>query len=491
MIRVLSVTSECAPLVKTGGLADVAGALPAGLAPLGCDMRTLLPGYPVVMAKLGPAQPEKAKAEPVAKIADLFGGPARILAASVSGLDMLILDAPHLYDRAGGLYMDAEGKDWPDNAERFAALSYAAAHLAAQPEGAGGWRPDIVHGHDWQAGLVPEYLAALGCSVPFVLTVHNVAFHGNVDAARLESLRLDAWRFTPEHFEFWGRISALKAGLTGADKITTVSHTYAEELLTPAFGMGMEGVLRDRKNDLVGIVNGIDKQVWNPATDPAISPYSTAKGKAANKKALRAEFGLPARSDGPLCVLVSRLTDQKGIDLLLEALPALLDRGGQLALLGSGDAALEVALLQLAAEHREVAVKIGYDEALSHRMMAGGDAILVPSRFEPCGLTQLYGLRYGTVPLVTLTGGLADTVINASPAALAQGVATGVQVFPVTADALAGGLARLCDLYKTPKVWASLQRNGMKQPVGWDASAKEYSALYRGLVGEQMSDRTE
>lgn len=471
MIRVLSVASECAPLVKTGGLADVAGALPAALAPLGVEMRTLLPGYRAVTGKLG-------KTKTVETFKDLFGGPAKILSARVAGLDLLILDAPHLFDRDGGIYLDAEGRDWPDNAERFAALAYAAAHVAQT--GAGGWVPDIVHGHDWQAGLVPEYLVALGCAVPFVFTIHNIAFHGNVPASRMASLRLDNWRFTTEHFEFWGQISALKAGLTGAAKITTVSQTYADELLTPAFGMGMEGVLRHRRDDLSGIVNGIDGTVWNPATDPAITPYTTPKGKAANKKALQAEFGL-GQAQGPLCVLVSRLSDQKGIDLLLQALPALLDRGGQLALLGSGDPALEVALLERAAGHPNVAVKIGYDEDLSHRMIAGGDAILVPSRFEPCGLTQLYGLCYGTVPLVTLTGGLADTVINASPAALARGVATGVQVYPITADALAGGLARLCGLYADRKTWASLQRNAMKQPVGWDASAGDYHALYRAL----------
>lgn len=472
MINILSVTSECAPLVKTGGLADVAGALPAALAPLGCAMRTLLPGYPAVMGKIS-------KGKTVAKIDDLFGGPARVVAAKIAGLDLLVVDAPHLYDRTGGIYLNAEGDDWPDNPERFAALCDVAAHLAHH--GADGWRPDLVHGHDWQAGLIPEYLAALGCDTPFIFTIHNIAFHGNTDAERLAALRLDPWRFTPERFEFWGQISALKAGLTGAAKITTVSQTYADELLTPAFGMGMEGVLRHRQADLTGIVNGIDTAVWNPATDPSIANFTTPDGKIVSKDALRSEFGLPA-SDGPLCVLISRLTDQKGIDLLLSALPALLDRGGQLALLGSGHPALELALLQCAATEDNVAVRIGYDESLSHRMIAGGDAILVPSRFEPCGLTQLYGLRYGTVPLVALTGGLADTVINASPAARAVGVATGVQFYPVTADALAGALSRLCDLYEDRDTWASLQRNAMAQPVGWDASARAYCALYAGVL---------
>lgn len=472
MTQTLFVVSECAPLIKTGGLADVAGALPGALADYGDEVRTLLPGYRAVMGKLG-------KTKVVEKFPDLFGGPAKLLACAVAGLDLLVVDAPHLYDRDGGIYVDAAGRDWPDNPERFAALCYVAATLAVS--GAGGWRPNIVHGHDWQAGLTPEYMQALGATVPFVFTIHNIAFHGNLPADRLGALRLDPARFTADHFEFWGQISALKAGLTGAAKITTVSRTYAEELLTPEFGMGMDGVLRYRQSDLVGIVNGIDEGIWNPATDPDITPYKSAAGKAANKKALQKIFGL-GQSKGPLCVLVSRLTEQKGIDLLLGALPELLDRGGQLALLGSGDPRLEVALHEAAAGHPNVSVKIGYDEALSHQMVAGGDAILVPSRFEPCGLTQLYGLRYGTLPLVALTGGLADTVINASPASLASGVATGVQFFPVTTQALGNAFVRLCDLYADQKTWKTMQRNAMKQPVGWETSAADYHAIYASLT---------
>ncbi|MEM7710110.1 MAG: glycogen synthase GlgA [Pseudomonadota bacterium] len=468
MMRVLSVASECAPLVKTGGLADVVGALPGALMDLGCEMRTLLPGYPSVMAAVGAGKT-------VARFDDLFGGPAEVMAAKTAGLDLLVLVADHLYDRPGGPYLDATGQDWPDNAERFAALSWAAAEIGA--DGAGGWRPDVVHGHDWQAGLVPEYLHARDADVPFVFTIHNVAFHGNAPGEKRPVLRLDPWRFTPERYEFWGQISALKAGLTGADRITTVSRTYAEELMTPEFGMGMDGVLRERRRDLVGIVNGIDTEVWNPATDPAITTYDTPRGKVPNTAALRDEFGL-APADGPLCVLVSRLSHQKGIDLLLDALPALTERGGQLALLGSGDPGLEAALKSRADADPNVAVRIGYDETLSHRMIAGGDAILVPSRFEPCGLTQLYGLRYGTVPLVALTGGLADTIINASPAALATGVATGVQFNPVNARALSNAFARLCDLHRQPKVWNTLRQNGMKQPVGWATSARAYHDLY-------------
>lgn len=468
MTNVLFVVSECAPLVKTGGLADVAGALPAALAEHGIAVRVLLPGYRTVMAQLG-------KTKVVAKHKALFGGPAKVLACTVAGIDLLILDAPHLYDRDGSIYGDATGHDWPDNPERFAALCKAGAMIAA--DGVDGWTPDIVHGHDWQSGLTPEYLNTLSPKTPFVFTIHNIAFHGNAKASKLKALGLDLARFTSENFEFWGQISALKAGLVGAAKINTVSQTYAEELLTPEFGIGMDGVLQSRQADLSGIVNGIDLDAWNPETDPNITPYKTPTGKAANKKALRKTFGLGA-AKGPLCVLVSRLTEQKGIDLLLEALPSLMDQGGQLALLGSGDPRLEVALLEAADTYKNLSVKIGYDEALSHQMMAGGDVILVPSRFEPCGLTQLYGLRHGTLPLVALTGGLADTVINASPAALAQGVATGIQFSPVTSQALSNAFVRLAGLFADKKVWKAMQRNAMRQPVGWETSATAYRDMY-------------
>ena len=473
MTAVLSVASECAPLVKTGGLADVVGALPAALAAEGVVMRTLLPGYPAVMkALLGP--------KIVLTDPDLFGGPARLLAGKAAGLDLLVLDAPHLYDRAGSIYLGPDGKDWPDNPERFAALSWIAALIGK--DGIAGWKPDVIHAHDWQAGFVPEYLHMMGGSgkTGTILTIHNIAFHGLAELGKLPILRLPRARFSRDGFEFWGRISALKAGLMGADRLTTVSPTYAAELMRDEFGMGLDGVMRARRGVLTGILNGIDENAWNPATDPAVIPYKTAAGKAANKAALRAEFGLND-AQGPLCIVISRLTEQKGLDLLLETLPLLLQRGGQLALLGSGDKAMEDAFRN-AARDTNVGVKIGYDETLSHRMMAGADAILVPSRFEPCGLTQLYGLRYGTIPVVALTGGLADTVIHASPAALGVGVATGVQFHPVTADGLAGAIDQVCTLYGQTETWAEMQANAMAQPVGWGRSAHTYAALYRDVT---------
>ncbi|MEO0676959.1 MAG: glycogen synthase GlgA [Pseudomonadota bacterium] len=472
-MKVLSVTSECVPFVKTGGLADVAGALPGALKSAGIEMRTLLPGYPAVMARL--KEPKK-----VFERTELYGAAAWVLAETVDGIDLLVLDAPHLYNRAGSIYLDEDGKDWPDNPKRYAALSRVATDIA---HGAiGNWIPKIVHAHDWQGALAPYYISRSEAAerVATVLTIHNIAFQGLAHGDLAAELGIEAWDYSPDIAEYWGQVSALKAGLNTATKLTTVSPTYAEELMRPDFGMGMEGVLIKRRGDLLGILNGIDTHLWNPEADPEIHPYKSPRGKAKNKAALREEFDLP-ETEGPLCVLISRMTEQKGLDLLLEALPALIEAGGQLALLGSGDAKLEAAF---AAASREagIGVKIGYDEKLAHLMVAGGDAILVPSRFEPCGLTQLMGLAYGTPPLVALTGGLADTVIPATPATMAKGVATGLQFSPVTADALRNALLKLCHLYADQKAWSKIQRNAMAHPVGWETSAQAYADLYRSIA---------
>ncbi|MFC4733411.1 glycogen synthase GlgA [Salipiger abyssi] len=467
MTRVLSVASECVPLIKTGGLADVAGALPAALAPHGVEMRTLLPGYPPVMQAI-------TRNHQVAEWDDLFGGFARVFRGKLGEQVVYALDAPHLYDRDGGPYIDAQGRDWPDNPERFAALSSAAAMIAA--DGIEGWAPQVLHCHDWQAGFAPLYLRELGAGdrVASLMTIHNIAFQGITRASMISTLGLPRSGFNEKGYEFWNNISALKAGLVYADKLSTVSPTYASELMTEEFGNGLDGLLRERQEDLVGILNGIDEALWTP-------PYKTPVGKAKHRAALREELGLPDWP-GPVCVLISRLTSQKGLDILLQALPALLDRGGQLALLGTGERELERAFMAYAEAHPGVAVTIGYDEALARRLVAGGDAILVPSRFEPCGLTQLYGLRYGTLPLVALTGGLADTVINASPAGLAAGAATGLQFHPVTAQALAQALMKLVKLYEDRATWTKMMKNAMAAPVSWEHSAADYATLYREMV---------
>ncbi|RUS60494.1 glycogen synthase GlgA [Pseudorhodobacter sp. E13] len=472
MGRVLSVASECVPLLKTGGLADVVGALPGALAAQGWEMRVLMPGYRAVMAR-AEGWPE------LWSTPDLFGGPGRVLAGEVAGISMLLLEAPHLYDREGGPY-SGPGGDWPDNDMRFAALSWAGAAIA-QEGLTDGWRPDLLHAHDWQAGYAPAYLAYAGSSLPTVLTIHNIAFQGFSPVSQLYALRLPPEQFYPDALEYFGGLSSLKAGLVTASKITTVSPSYAGELARAEYGMGLQGVIAARAADVTGILNGVDTAIWSP--DLGDNPYSAArpKGKAKARAALCAELGLDV--PGPLAIVVSRLTDQKGIDLIPQVADRFIAAGGGLAVLGNGDPGLEAQLRDLAARHPgRVAVRIGYDEAFSQRLFAGGDAVLVPSRFEPCGLTQMYGLRFGTLPVVAAVGGLADTVITANPVALAAGVATGLTFHPTDAQAFGLALQRLIDLYADQNLWAQMMRNAMRQKLDWEASAARYAALYAGLV---------
>jgi starch synthase len=477
MRRVLSVASECAPLVKTGGLADVVGALPAALAGQGWQMRVLIPAYPGLADRLAaPAELWSARS--------LFGAPARILAGQAAGLDLLLLDAPHLFARDGGPYSGPSG-DWPDNPERFAALCNAAAEIARGGL-SDGWCPEILHAHDWQGGLAPAYLryGRVGADVRSVITIHNIAFQGIAPASRLGALGLPRDAFTPDQLEYYGQISTLKAGLVTADAITTVSPTYAAELMRPEFGMGLQGVIAARADRVSGILNGVDTAIWSPEADADIIPYTarTLPKKAVNRARLIEDFGL-GEVPGPLAIVVSRLTHQKGIDLMPQVLPDFVAAGGGLAVLGSGDPALEEVMRAAAASFPgRVGVRIGYDESLSHRMFAGGDAVLVPSRFEPCGLTQMYGLRYGTLPVVAATGGLADTVVTANPMALAAGAATGLTFHPTDALALSQALRRLCQLHADRALWTRMRKTAMKQPVGWEASSAAYAALYEGLT---------
>lgn len=488
-LRVLSVASEAVPLVKTGGLADVAGALPAAVAPHGIETTTLLPGYPSVLAAVTPA---RGKARAVHQWDSLLGVPARLLAGSLDGVHpLLVLDAPALYAREGAPYGDAAGHDWADNWQRFAALGRAAADLAGgamvrrgKPQGF-----DLVHAHDWQAAMACAYLryAPFGeRRVPSVVTIHNMAFQGWFGVEVFPRLDLPPEAWSIDGVEYHGGVSLLKAGLASANAITTVSPTYAREIRSARFGMGLEGLIAARGDAVHGILNGIDTAVWNPATDAALTaPYRhlNLARRTANKRALEAEFGID-EDDGPLFIVVSRLTWQKGMDVLLEALDHLVGIGARLVLLGSGDLAMERDFHAAAARHPgRIGVRIGYDEALSHRMQGGGDAILVPSRFEPCGLTQLYGLAYGCLPVVSRTGGLADTVIDANPAALAAGCATGVQFDGVDYDNLSAALTRAVALYRQPSTWQRLQKNAMAADFSWTASGGAYAGLYRALTG--------
>ena len=476
-MNVLFVASECVPFIKTGGLADVMGAVPKALAAAGTEVKVLIPAYPALHGLAGGGRTIKLHD-------DLFGGTAEVKAVNSEGLDVLLLVAPHLYDRDGNIYLGPDGNDWSDNHLRFAALAYAGAELAI--DGADGWTPDVVNVHDWQAGLLPAYLSQSGrSSPPVVMTIHNIAFQGLFDASELANLKLKAEMFAADAVEYYGKISFLKAGLALSDRITTVSPSYACELLTPEFGMGLDGLLRERRSDMDGILNGIDLETWDPETDPhLVENYSarSLKRKEANKREIEARFGLQRR-DGPLFCVVSRLTSQKGLDMLLECLPDLAAEGASLALLGSGDSALERQFTAASSRHPgQVGVMIGYDEPLAHLLLAGSDGILIPSRFEPCGLTQLYGLRYGTLPVAARTGGLADTIIDANEAALAAQCATGFQFAPINATMLEQAIARACAVYRQPRVWSAMMRRAMRQPVGWEASAAAYEAIYRSLI---------
>ncbi|WP_020401412.1 glycogen synthase GlgA [Kordiimonas gwangyangensis] len=477
--RVLFVASECFPLIKTGGLADVIGALPLALSTEGFDAHVLLPAFPAVKAAA-------ASRRKFADLEDLFGGSATIYkATSSNGLKLFLLDAPHLFDVEGNPYQGPDGKDRADNFRRFAALAYAGAELAAGNI-SDKFTADVLHAHDWQAGLTAAYLKAAGnTAVKTVFTIHNLAFQGLFPKAAFASLGLPATMFSPEGFEYWDQVSFLKAGIVYSDWVTTVSPTYAFEIQTDDGGMGLGGLLKSRNNKLSGIRNGIDTLIWDPASDDALPHSFSARalaGKAKNKAALQREFGLEENPDAPLFCVVSRLTEQKGLDLLAGAIPHIAGNGGQLAVLGSGEKSLEGVFQNAAIKYKgAVGVRIGYDEPLAHRLQAGADAIFVPSRFEPCGLTQLCALRYGTVPIVARVGGLADTIVDANEAALMAGAGNGVQFSPVNFDMLTGAIDRFFSLYRDPAVFAALRQRAMKQDVSWALPAKDYASIYTRL----------
>lgn len=475
-MRVLYVSTEVFPALKTGGLADVNGALPAALARLGADVRLLLPGFPQLLAAL------QGRA-PVADLGPAFGAPAAsLIRGTLNGVTVYLIDAPHYYARGGNPYTTADGVDWPDNHLRFALLGAIAARLGDRSLPVeDDWLPDIVHGHDWHAGLVPAYVAARGGERPgTVFTIHNLSFQGLFPAETFGALQLPAHFFAIEGLEFYGKVNFMKAGIHFADRVTTVSPTYAREIQTPEQGCGLDGLLRSRAGVVSGILNGVDPAEWNPASDRRIAARYDCRhpeGKARCRAALQEELGLATDATGPIVGVVSRLTTQKGLDLLLGALARLLAGGGQLALLGSGALDLERGFVAAAAAHpRAVAVRIGYDEGLAHRIVAGADVIAVPSRFEPCGLTQMYGLAYATLPLVRKVGGLADTVRDA---ALAGG--TGFVFEPASVEAMTRGIDRVIAGWKDQRHWAQLKEAAMRSDFSWEPSARRYLELYRGL----------
>ncbi|MFM2079248.1 MAG: glycogen synthase GlgA [Actinomycetota bacterium] len=483
-MKILFVTPECYPLVKTGGLADVAGALPLALGPLGVDAEVLMPGYPGVREQLRGTRV-------VAALPGLFGGDGTLVhGTTAQGLSVLLVEAAHLFDRKGGPYLGPDGRDWPDNHLRFGALSWVGAQLALGR--LADRRPDLVHLHDWQAALTAAFLRFDrdgAAAPPTVLTIHNLAFQGLFEPGVRRAVHLPVEAMHVDGMEYWGKLSFLKAGIQWCTHLSTVSPTYAREILTPDGGMGFDGLLRLRAHELTGIVNGIDTGVWDPETDPHLAaPYSSRRltGKAKNTAALQHELGLPVRADVPVLAVVSRLTEQKGLDLLLAALPRILATGAQLVVLGTGDPVLEDGFRVAALDHPEqVAAVIGFDEALSHRIQAGSHAMLVPSRFEPCGLTQLYGLRYGSLPVVARVGGLADTVVDANDTALRDGVATGVQFSPVEADPLAVAIERTVELFHDKAAWLRTQKRAMGRDVGWGTRAGQYESLYAKVLAQR------
>jgi starch synthase len=477
-LRVLSVASEMSPLVKTGGLADVVGALPSALAAEGVEMRTLLPAYPQVLKALAPG-------ETVLVLDALFGGPARVQKGRVGDAIVYVLVAPHLYARDGGVYTNARGVDYPDNAFRFAALAFAGARIA---QGAlAEFQPNVLHAHDWQSALAPAYLHYSGKKRPAtIVTVHNIAFQGKFPKELLAALHLPAKAYRIDGVEYYGGIGFLKAGLQLCDRITTVSPSYALEIETSEFGMGLEGLLRARADVTSGILNGVEENVWDPATDTRIETRydaATLDSRARNRAALQKRMGLDPDPEAFLLGVVSRMSWQKGHDMLLEVLPPLMTRHTQLAFIGTGEKPLEEGFLAARARWGgRVGVEIGYSEDMAHLIQAGVDAFLVPSRFEPCGLTQLYALRYGAVPIVSRVGGLKDTIVDANEMALLSGVATGLQFSPPTPDALDIALRQAERLFRDKATWRRLQINGMNTDVSWRHPARHYAALYREAV---------
>lgn len=473
--RILHVASEAYPLIKTGGLADVVGALPLALDAIGAVQSTVfLPGFPAVLEGL-------IDAKTYGKTTALDGSPVRLVSGRTqTGLSVIAVECDPLFGYAGNPYLNADGTERAGNGLAFASFSKLAAEVAMGLSRRKGF--DVLHAHDWQAGLAAAYLRVAGADIRTIFTIHNLAFQGLFPRALLSDIDLPDAVFHEDGLEYWGQLSFIKSGLVYSDWITTVSPTYALEIQMDDSGMGFAGLLRKRSNRLRGILNGVDHTVWNPETDAEIAaPFSATHRahKVKNKRALQKTLGLSPVASGPLFTIISRLTGQKGLDLVPDLLDGIVARGGQMALLGSGDSAIEQAFLAAQSRHPDhISITIGYDEPFAHQLQAGSDAILIPSRFEPCGLTQLCAMRYGTIPVTSRVGGLMDTVIGATPATLASGAATGVTFHPVGPHMLWAAIDQTLSLYASTAVWDAMVDRAMAQDFGWTLPAQDYLALY-------------
>ncbi len=480
--KILFAASEAQPLIKTGGLADVAGSLPKALGALGLDVRLVLPAYPQAVER----------AIPLETVATLkitgIPEPVRILEQKMEGkIHVYLIDAPSMFSRPGNPYTEASGRPWGDNAQRFAMFSRVVARMAMGQAGLG-WSPDVVHCNDWQTGLVPALLAQEWDRPATVFTIHNLSYQGTFDQSTFGQLMLPQQLWSHEGLEFHGQLSFIKGGLVFADWITTVSHTYAQEIRSSEFGYGLEGLLEYRANRLTGVLNGIDYQIWNPATDQHIEHNYAADSftkKRENKLSLQRELGLEENPDAMLFGNIGRLVEQKGIDMIIDILPHMMQQQDiQMVILGSGEQHLEQSLETVAQKYPgRCVVRVGYDEHLAHRIEAGCDCFLMPSRFEPCGLNQLYSLRYGTVPIVTRTGGLADTVTNLEPSSMLDDTASGFVAERTDANSLLDAVNRAIEYYRRPgQWWKKLAMHGMQQDYSWDSSAAHYLEIYAKAI---------
>ncbi len=478
---ILFASSEAHPLIKTGGLADVSGSLPRAIRNSKQEIRLILPAYPAAVAGAG-------SLKTVATL-DLPGAnqPVRLLQGRLphTRVRLYLVDCPQYFDRDGGPYSTPEGPDWPDNADRFALFARAVCAVAMNRAGLD-WQPQLVHCNDWQTGLVPALLSREAVRPTTLFTIHNLAYQGLFDWQAFQRLGLPPEWWSLDGLEFHNHLSFIKGGLVFADWISTVSPRYAEEIRTPQFGCGLEGLLEHRKAQLSGILNGVDYRTWSPGRDTLIARRYTARTlrlKLENKRALQTAFGLPDDPFVPVLAHVGRLVDQKGIDLILELLPELLKRHLQLVIMGTGQPELEAALKKAGQQHPDrFGVRIEYDEALAHQLEAGADAFLMPSRFEPCGLNQLYSLRYGTPPIVHNTGGLADSVVDADDSSLEEGIATGFIFDAPQPEPLLDAIDRALALYAEPDRWKQLAQTGMHRDFSWAQSAAAYLDLYSRLV---------